>query len=350
MIRLSLSFRSGTLSRERAGRKHPIVAGFTLVEILVVMAVVGLLVALLLPSVHQARSSARRTQCANHLRQLALAAHGFHTARGTFPPGLEQFEAAAPPRFRGTSLFSFLLPYLENGNLLQNWNYESPLKNADGGLAAPTATVISVYLCPADTIVRNPVKVDKRYYGITSYGGNGGSRSHDPELATVDGLFHTTGPASEPSAFQAPVALSKIRDGASHTILFGERSHHDPNYETFAQMYWCESLAYLGRWPAIGGRKRIADVTLSALAPLNFVLPFAFDARGQADGQLGSSRDFAIYEDLRKGAYGSGHPGGANVALADGSVHFLDEAIPQTVLEALCTRDQGETGTNWHVN
>lgn len=315
---------------------------FTLVELLVVVAVIGALTALLLPAVQAAREAARRTQCANRLRQLAVAAHNYHLSHETFPPGLNQFEVPSPPRFRGTSLFTFLLPHLEQGNLLEGWDYAFPLNNTDGGPAARSATVLAVLLCPSDPIRENPVAVAGRYYGMTSYGGNGGTRSYYPDRATCDGMFHTTGPASHPHPNQQPVSLSMVLDGTSQTIMFGERSHRDPNLESFAEAYWAESLAYLGRWPAIGGRKRIADVTLSAFAPINYRIPFDFGSRDQLQPPPESWRDFEIYEDRRKCAFGSDHPQGANFAFADGSVRFIGESLPLESLQAMCTRNGEE--------
>ncbi len=316
--------------------------GFTLVELLVVIAVVGTLSALLLPAVQASREAVRRVQCGNQLKQLALAAHNYHTARAMFPPGLEQHEVSSPPRFRGTSLFTFLLPYLEQGNVLRDWDYDAPLDNTKGGRSARSATVLPVLLCPSESIEENPVAVAGRYYGMTSYGGNGGTCSYYPDQATCDGIFHTTGPASLPKPDQQPVSFAMVRDGTSKTILFGERSHDDPNIETFADSHWAEPLKYLGRWAAIGGRKRIADVTLSAQVPINYRIPVTFGDRGQADPPLETSRDFEIYEDRRKCAFGSSHPHGVNVAMADGSVHFLRESLPLETLQALCTRAGGE--------
>jgi len=316
--------------------------GFTLIELLVVIAIIGVLLGLLLPAVQASRAAARRMTCANHLKQLALAAHNRHESHGEFPPGLDQFECGWSPRYRGTSLFTYLLPFIEQGNVLRDWDYTAPLSNTQGGPAARSATVLPIFLCPSDSIPENPVVVAGRHYGMTGYGGNGGTRSHHPTQATCDGMFHTTGPGSEPQPDQQPVSLSMVFDGTSQTILLGERNHHDPNLETFTGVYWAESLKYLGRWAAIGGRKRIGDVTMSAFTPINYQIPFDYANRQQADPPLASVLDFEVYEDRRKCAFGSSHPGGANFAFADGSVHFLSESLPLETLRALCSRNGRE--------
>lgn len=317
--------------------------GFSLVELLVVIAIIGTLVALLLPAVQAARGAARRMQCANHLHQLALAAHSFHTAQRAFPPGLRQSQFPSPPIYRGTSLFVYLLPYIEYAPLAEDWNYQQPLLNTEGGPAARSAAVIPLLLCPDDLIAENPFARGQRYYGMTSYGGNGGTRSYFPDLATVDGVFHTTGPASLPEANQQPVRIEMIEDGTSTTLLFGERNHDDQNFESFAQVGWADSLAAVGSWSAIGGKRRIVDVTMSGHAPVNYRLPFNYDNRLSACPPADSRQDFGYYEDLRFCAWGSRHAGGANFAMADGSVRFLSEDLSLMVLQTLSTRAGRET-------
>jgi prepilin-type N-terminal cleavage/methylation domain-containing protein/prepilin-type processing-associated H-X9-DG protein len=323
-------------------RKIKRLVGFTLVELLVVVAIVGSLAALLLPAVQSAREAARRARCANNLRQLALAAHNYHSRHQEFPPGLRQSEVSAAPRFRGTSLFTYLLPFVEEDQLASQWNYDLPLENTLGGRSAGSAAVISVFLCPSDSIEQNPVDVAGRWYGLTSYGGNGGRRSFQSDFATVDGVFHTTGPASQPLADQRAVSLKQITDGASHTLLFGERSHDDPNLASFVFVSWGEAIEYLGRWATIGGRQRIGDVTMSAFAPINFRIPVNYENRDAADPPISSSKDFEVYMDRRTCAYGSGHPGGANFAFADCSVRFIQDSLSLELLEALSTRSGDE--------
>ena len=316
--------------------------GFSLLELLVSIAIVGILLSLLIPAVQASREATRRIQCANNLRQLALAAHGFHGTQGTFPPGLDQFLASSSPQYRGTGLFAYLLPHLERGNILADWDYESPLNNAYGGPAARAATVMSDLVCPSDAIDENPTVRGGRYFGMTSYGGNGGRQSFDPALATCDGIFHTTGTASEPNTDQSPVSLRMVTDGASHTILFGERYHEDPDYESFAARNWGDTLGHLGRWAAIGGRKSIADVTMSALVAINYRMPVDFEHGQDAEPPVSSPTEFYDYQQRRMCAFGSGHRRGANFAMADGSVQFLDESLALSTLQALSTRNGQE--------
>jgi prepilin-type processing-associated H-X9-DG protein len=107
-----------------------------------------------------------------------------------------------------------------------------------------------------------------------------------------------------------------VKDGASNTFLFGERSHRDPEIEA------------LGKWAFLVNG--IGNVTLSTPVPINYRVPDGGD-----DGTL---------ED-RMCAFGSGHPGGANFAFADGSVRFLSESTPLPTLQALSTRAGGEVDT-----
>ena len=133
----------------------------------------------------------------SHQRQLGLAAHNFHDVHGRFPPGVYQLKFAAAPQFRGISLLVKLLPFLEQSNLGQSWDETDPLTNTAGGAAAKSAQKIKVFLCPSDIIPQNPVTSGGLWYGLTSYGGNGGSRSYDPQVATNDGIFAVIGPGSQ---------------------------------------------------------------------------------------------------------------------------------------------------------
>jgi prepilin-type processing-associated H-X9-DG protein len=280
--------------------------------------------------------------CQSNLRQLAIAANQYHASHSQFPDGLNQVKVRWSPQYRGNSLFTYMLPYVEEGNVLADWNYERPLENTEGGADAPSAANVPLFLCPDDTPLQSPVVVADRHFGMTSYGGNGGTQSFPGEHASLDGVFHTTGPASEPAPGQVPVRREMIKDGTSNTVLFGERSHVDPNLESFAEARWADSLRYIGRWAAIGGRKRIGDVTLSANVPINYHVPVSYDQRGQANSTLANQLDFEPYQQQRICAFGSQHPGGANFVFADGSSRFLEETLDFATLRALCTRSGRE--------
>ncbi len=317
---------------------------FTLVELLVVIAIIGILIALLLPAIQFSREAARRTQCASQMRQLGIAAHGYVTSQGSFPPGVQQWFFNSAVSYRGIPLFAYLLPHLEQANMLVSWNYDDPIHNADQGANSNTAVVLPMLICPSDDIQQNPIVMPSRawVYGLSSYGGNGGMRSYFPQQSTADGIFHTTGEASEPQPNQLPTRPQDITDGLSHTLLFGERNHSDLNYKSFNDAGMGEPLDQQGWWGASTSRKMIGHVTMSAYAPINYQLPFDFHTRTGKTPPADSFADFAYYSDLRMCAYGSAHPGGANFCFADGSGHYLSSQTAITVLQALSTRAQGE--------
>ncbi len=316
--------------------------GFTLVELLVVIAIIGILVSLLLPAVQAAREAARRMQCANRMRQLALAAHNYHDALNTFPPGvLQRRFPTGRPGVRGPSLFVFLLPYIEQSPLQDRLDLVDPLNNTVGGRDSVSATILPFFLCPSDVVQDNPVQngTSDRWFGLTSYGGCSGTRSYHPQSGCLqtDGVFFMCGPASLPLPNQHPVRMADIKDGTSSTLLFGERSHFDPNYDSFAQQGWDQQIGAYGWWHTCGGFA-VGDVTLSSYAPINYRMPVPFDQRDLAVPPASDLVAFQYYIDLRISAFGSQHPGGALFALADGSVRFISESIPVLTLRALSTR------------
>lgn len=318
--------------------------GFTLLELIVVVAIIAVLAALLLPAVGAARESSRRALCASRLRQLAIAATSFATANGQYPPGVEQWYFNSTVSHRGIPLFAYLLPYIENENILLTWDYQDPINNANRGAKSNTAVVLPFLVCPSDSLARNPIVMASRdwHYALTSYGGNGGSRSYFPPQSTVDGVFHTTGQASEPKNWQASVRPRDLTDGLSQTLLFGERSHQDRNYKTFNSAGWGEPLDEWGWWGASTSRKMIGHVTMSAFAPINYRLPFTFAERFDQSPPADSFVAFQYYVDMRICAYGSSHPGGVNFAFADGSVRFVSDQLSTTILHAISTRAGNE--------
>ncbi|MBC7968410.1 MAG: DUF1559 domain-containing protein, partial [Fuerstia sp.] len=151
--------------------------GFTLIELLVVIAIIAILIALLLPAVQQAREAARRTQCKNNLKQLALAIHNYHDTHKVYPFGKGASYPGAPVYARW-SQHAMLLPYIEQANLYQSINFSAPPETPGmGGVLAfmpayvsPTGinsvasrAVIPGFFCPSDLGVSDPWQGQNNY-------------------------------------------------------------------------------------------------------------------------------------------------------------------------------------------
>lgn len=326
----------------------PIRTAFTLVELLVVIAIIGILTSLLLPAVQAARESGRRTQCSNQLHQLSLAAQEFHDDQKAFPAGVYQMSFAAAPKFRGITLYVKLLPYLDQQNIKNQWNETDPLLNTANANKSLTAIVLPALICPSDVIPTNPFDSGSgRFYGLSSYGGNGGTRTYDPQFATNDGVFHVIGSGSQTAPTGNPMRMADITDGLSNTFLFGERSHFDPNHDSFVANLtppsgqFLNQMGTVGWWANSGGRLAAGDVTLSAYAPVNYKIPVPFASGGTLTPPATSYNSYLYYNDRRMCAFGSLHPGGANFALADGSVRFVAQQVPLPLLQAVAVRNDG---------
>jgi prepilin-type N-terminal cleavage/methylation domain-containing protein/prepilin-type processing-associated H-X9-DG protein len=320
------------------GRKSPagkpdLRRGFTLIELLVVIASISVLIGLLLPAVQKVREAANRMRCTNNLKQLALAAHNHHDVNGCFPNGVHPNELMPDGRHaNGTNWKIELFPWLEQDNLWRRWDYRDFVNNVAGGRNATTAQVVKVLVCPSDALPDPvffvPVNPDlpqyayaSGYYGLSSYGGNGGTRSFPAGQQSRDGIF-----------FQdSSVRLADVTDGTSDTLLFGEFYHRDPEYDRYTSTSAPAFYPILkqGQWAGVvatsGGS--LPHQLRSAPVPINYQMP-----------PTGGDTEMSN----RLCAYGSGHPGGANFALADGSVRFLSDKTDLATLQALSTRAGGE--------
>ena len=347
--------------------------GFTLVELLVVIAIIGILVGMLLPAVQQVREAARRTECSNNQRQLGIACHNYESAFGSFPDGLYCSDAdnssggAYNITWYGHTVFAKILPYLEQGNVFEQFNFDLSAaaavsnttdSNGNFGLDAiiaeiPTAATVPSFICPSDFLEINPVFLDwnsqgysRGWHGMTSYLANGGTHStYFRDFGMQDnGVFYMTGPGSLPSNPSETPNLSKnarackigqIYDGTSNTFLFGERYHFDPNFDSIlhesSSTFSRYPIAKWGAWGWIGGGNGTTHIFGSTRldAPINYQTP--------ADASANYSN-----VNIRMSAYGSGHPGGANFALSDGSVRFVPETIDAISFQAISTREEGE--------
>jgi prepilin-type N-terminal cleavage/methylation domain-containing protein len=301
-------------------------AAFTLIELLVVVAIIAVLIALLLPAVQQAREAARRSQCKNNLKQIGLAAHNYHDTFRVFPSGMLNWNTPPgqqnPPQFRAVSLFAQMLSQIDQGALAGQWDSNDPRNNVTSGR---TAVVLPVLICPSDNLSPAVGVVTPNFnpagdrYALTSYGGCGGVQSYHPNRASMDGVFFRN----------SAVRIADVIDGLSTTLLFGERHHRDEQYDLNAGTF--TKMSGWGFWAPTSGAPGVGDITLGALVPINYRHP-----AGQAVT--------ATFEDRRITAFGSAHVGGAQFALADGSVRFIGENVSLVTLQQLSTRAKGEVG------
>ena len=313
----------------------PTLRGFTLIELLVVIAIIAILIGLMLPAVQKVREAAGRMRCQNNLKQIALASHNYHDARGKLPTGARLPVDVGGIPTGGTNLWVELLPYFEEGNLYKKWDPNDNRNNVANGRNATQAQVIRLLLCPSDRLPERVWELTaetvgsppwaRGFYGLSSYGGSAGRRA-----------VHSGGPPAFPFISRdgvfylgSNISLNDIGDGTSNTFLFGERLHHDPEFDLRRPLLWSEAtpVGGWGRWGYVANAGVMFQVTLHSAAPINYRVP--------------TGGDRSTLEN-RGCAFGSGHPGGANFAFADGSVRFLGDSTPVTVLKELSTIAKGE--------
>ena len=209
---------------------------FTLVELLVVIAIIGMLIALLLPAVQAAREAARRMQCTNHLKQVALAMHVFHDANGFFPPngdGPTGTNSGYPNQTdmnaaRDRNIYGiwgwpvFLCPQLEQGA-----RYDAivsrPVPVWGANVSFPANNFITTLLCPSDGNGRTRTG---DVGGITNYMGSYGDpiRGTNEGGKNTRGVFiggHRIGKVDGP-AFDAVTTFASVADGTANTLMFSE--------------------------------------------------------------------------------------------------------------------------------
>ncbi|QDT65125.1 DUF1559 domain-containing protein [Calycomorphotria hydatis] len=311
-------------------------AGFTLIELLVVIAIIAILIALLLPAVQQAREAARRSQCKNHLKQIGIALHNYHDTSQTLPPG--GFYAISPDGASSTnentafgvvshSYLTALLPYVEFSAMYEDFNDIQGWR----GLANRRAVngVPPVYQCPSSTLPRSD-HVDETILDASNtvigqmyaghYAGNMGPNAtgftylckQTPRPAGTPGCESGNDVANQGVlGNNTKVRFRDITDGTSNTIMVGELSAIEYATGVTAPRAWSRGCAN----DSCGMTKNVK---------------FGINVHGFISGEFNNM------------SFGSAHVGGAQLLMADGSVHFTSEVIDMDLYLATASRNGGE--------
>jgi prepilin-type N-terminal cleavage/methylation domain-containing protein/prepilin-type processing-associated H-X9-DG protein len=303
-------------------RAHESPRAFTLIELLVVIAIIAILIGLLLPAVQKVREAAARMKCQNNLKQIGLAAHNYHDAN-------QQFPYAALDRQPGESAatyytgFILIMPYLEQDNVARRWDPKQPRNSTvdsdgDGYTNAMLQQMqIPTYTCPAMSPPSGPLGGTENR-APSSYLFSSGTQ--DPVLYAYYAFYGVPDPPFDgavvpirdrtytpTAACPAPTRMASITDGTSNTLLVGE-SDFKPRGVPSTELGAIWSYGYIGY--TFG----------STYHPFN-----------------GHANTSTLY-----GAFRSEHPGGANFAMADGSVTFIRDGIDRQTFRWMSTRAGGE--------
>lgn len=283
--------------------------GFTLVELLVVIAIIAILIALLLPAVQQAREAARRSQCKNNLKQIGIALHNYHEVNRALPPGFIGVDLATrTPNINGMNSFGWgtmILPMLDMVPLYKELNTKVSLLDPINNPAAdaPTRKLLTVFRCPSDSAEDvweledtsgNPLITLASANYVGHFGGTDLAPCETtPNVQCIgNGIFY----------HNSVTRFTDISDGQSTTLMAGERRSGDPgNFNST----WVGAPA--------NGEEAMARVL------------------GVADHT--PNDDHAHLED-----FSSVHVGGCHMLAADGSVHFISESIDDGTWKNLAGR------------
>ncbi len=320
-------------ARSRLAPRH----GFTLIELLVVIAIIAVLAALILPAVQTAREAARRSQCANNLKQLALATHNFHDAKRHLPSSIR-------PASTGTVRFGSLtqlLPFLDKK--VQWDKYDGTVNWSHANNLPVTSQRVNVFECPSSTkhgvLDDNPdVTPFAAIVATSDYGSSIGVDSRLPSVVPTV----IAGKGIMPKNQTPQPTFSEATDGLSSTILFIESAGRPYVYRRGPKIVNDDPA--IARVQGGGWSRAATDILFAGSSRDGVVIPGPVAINATNGDEIAA----AAYPHPTYGTEGTSQPfgfhlSGLNVAFGDGSVKFIDEAVDITVFAALITRANAES-------
>jgi len=296
--------------------------GFTLIELLVVIAIIAILIALLVPAVQKVREAAARLQCQNHLKQMALALHGYHDNNKILPPGVEDtiVNTTAPKNYMSFNVY--ILPFIDQTALHSKFNMTaaySSAANLNLGLNLPPP-----YQCPSSVqkhtqygsgewaVGNTAITFTTHYYGVNGPLGNNPKSGLPYRFVTTNqGDIATQGMLG----LGSKVKLSLVTDGTSNTLMLGEMSWNLANYYRI----W-------HRGTFSDGQLRDTTCCRNVINSMN-------------------STPYNGSNNANSTSFGSEHRGGANFAFGDGTIRFMSANITLGTYVSLASYN-GEESVN----
>ena len=339
--------------------------GFTLVELLVVIAIIGVLVALLLPAVQAARESARRTQCINNLHNIGLALHNYASARETFPPG----DVRHATYGGGTQIksmygwISLIMPYIEEANAHSTADWLVSLEDRNNSGNTAHHIFLDTFACPSEINPPAEVGLINNFYGARgNYVANAGTGFYWAEDATTEDAMKgwleshninddprvaRPNPSGVHMSSLGLFTVSDIRakgrpfgqviDGTSNTAAVCEL-RMVPETDTRGAMHFGPGSLYMHDHPP--------NTPINSFNPLSFleIADWTRYCNDTAAEEISPCRPGAspTWRGFWHHIARSYHPGGVNLAMADGSTRFISDEIDPIVWHALATPDGEE--------